>query len=143
MSQETGNDGEVVGYELEMPWMQGVFGPISIMRWRICLKCYGATGGVRITSLTRQGVEAECAALCAQGITNFGGTDLCWTCGKNLLTGKRERDLRIIKPGEYLNIMPPVDQDADWHLTREAGAIWCPHCHDYRSRQESNAIMPS
>ena len=122
---------EVIGHELDVPWMQEVLGPTNTMRQRICLQCYGARGGVRLASLTRQGVEAECAALRAQGMTNFGGKDLCWACGKHLLTGKREQRLRVIQPGEYLDMLPPAELDAQWHLTREAGPIWCPHCRDY------------
>ena len=47
---------EVIGYELDVPWMPEVFGPTSTMRQRICLPCYGARGGVRLASLTRQDV---------------------------------------------------------------------------------------
>ena len=131
MSQDTEDSSEVIAYELELPWLPEVFGPRSTMCQRACLPCYGALGGMREKTLTRQGVEDECAALRAQDMINFGGTDLCWRCGKNLLTGKKDSGLRVIQPGEYLDILPPDAQDAEWHLTREAGAIWCPHCRDY------------
>lgn len=78
MSQDTKDGSEVIGYALNMPWMQEVFAPTNTMRQRICLPCYAPKGGVRLASLTRQRVEAECASLRAQGMTNFGGKDLCW-----------------------------------------------------------------
>ncbi len=134
-SSKEPRDTDLVGYELIVPWMQEVFGPTSTMRTRICLECYGSTGGMRGKALTRQEVVDAYEALRAQGIMNFGGTDLCWRCGKNLVTGKRERGLRVIKPGEYMDIIPPAEQDAQWHLTREAGKIWCPHCRDYSYEQ--------
>lgn len=122
---------DLVGYTRDLPWMADVFGPANTIRVPICLACFATQGAAHIEPLTRHEVEAQCAALRAEGMSNMGGCDTCWTCGKHLLTGKRDRGFRVIQPGEQMDIIPQAERDAEWHLTRSVGEFYCPSCRDY------------
>lgn len=144
MSQTTEDGSEVIGYELELPWLQDLFGPTSTMRQRVCLPCYGALGGVREKTLTRQGVEDKCAALRAQGMTNFGGTDLCWRCGKNLLTGKRPAACALSSQASpWTSFRPMHRMPSGISPERQARSGARIAATTARSHQASNAIILS
>lgn len=78
---------EIVGYEREEPFPLG-----GISSRRYCVACYRPDQGLPVQPLTRQALAASFLPHREAGMTNLGGMDRCFKCGKRLL----ESDMPLV-----------------------------------------------